>query len=218
MLIYHGSNSEIRKPDLQYGRKSNDFGQGFYCFESAELAMEAACKLPLDGVANEYELDTDGLNIIDLNSGDYNVLNWMALLLANRVFALDQPLAVQSRNFFLERFGVDLSKADVVKGYRADDSYFSFAQALLNNAIPVRLLESALRLGELGTQVVIVSPKALAQLNFRAAYPVKAEMYHRKFVERDQKARSAYQASIKRGVIERDDVFIRDILFGGERK
>ena len=105
-----------------------------------------------------------------------------------------------------------------MKGYRADDSYFSFAQAFLNNAIPVRLLESALRLGELGTQVVIVSPKALAQLNFRAAYPVKAEMYHRKFVERDQKARSAYQAFIKRGVIERDDVFIRDILFGGERK
>lgn len=81
MTIYHGSNSEIRKPDLQHGRKGNDFGQGFYCFESAELAMEAACKLPLDGVANEYELDTDGLNIIDLNSGDYNVLNWMALLL-----------------------------------------------------------------------------------------------------------------------------------------
>lgn len=101
MLVYHGSNSEIRKPDLRHGWEGTDFGQGFYCFESAELAMEAACKLPLDGVANEYELDTDGLNIIDLNSGDYNVLNWMALLLTYRVFALDQPLAVQSRNFSL---------------------------------------------------------------------------------------------------------------------
>lgn len=127
MLIYHGSNSEIRNPDLRHGWKGNDFGQGFYCFESAELAMEAASKLLLDGVVNEYELDTDGLNIIDLKPGDYNVLNWMALLLAYRVFALDQPLAVQSRDYFLERFGVDLSKADVVKGYRADDSCFSFA-------------------------------------------------------------------------------------------
>lgn len=82
----------------------------------------------------------------------------------------------------------------------------------------MRLLESVLRLGDLGTQVVIVSPKALGQLHFRSAYPVKADVYHRKFVERDQKARSAYQAFIKGGVIERDDVFIRDILFGGERK
>lgn len=105
-----------------------------------------------------------------------------------------------------------------MKGYRADDSYFSFAQAFLNNAIPVRFLESALRLGDLGTQVVIVSRKALAQLHFKAAYPVKADVYHRKFVERDKKARSAYQAFIKRGAIERGDVFIRDILFGGERK
>ena len=78
--------------------------------------MEAASKLLLDGVVNEYELNTDGLNIIDLESGDYNVLNWMALLLANRVFALDQPLAVQSRDFFLKRFGVDLSQTDIVRG------------------------------------------------------------------------------------------------------
>ena len=216
MIIYHGSTTEIPEPDLCFGKKTNDFGQGFYCTESLEMAKEWACKLQVNGFANEYELDTEGLNVIDLESADFNVLNWMALLLANRVFALDQPLAIQSRDLFVQRFGVDLSKADIVKGYRADDSYFSFAQAFLNNAIPVRLLEEALRLGKLGTQVVIVSPKALSQTRFLTAYPVDAGVYHNQFVDRDKQARSAYQAFIKRGAVKKGDVFIRDIIFGGQ--
>ncbi|MBR2627880.1 MAG: DUF3990 domain-containing protein, partial [Peptococcaceae bacterium] len=38
-------------------------------------------------------------------------------------------------------------------GYRADDSYFSFANAFLNNTLSLRQLEKAMMLGKHGEQV-----------------------------------------------------------------
>lgn len=40
MTLYHGSGLVVQKPDVSYGKKSNDYGQGFYCTESEELAGE----------------------------------------------------------------------------------------------------------------------------------------------------------------------------------
>ena len=57
MLIYHGSNKIIEKPAFGLGKIHNDYGQGFYCTESIELAKEWACDRMRDGYANAYELD-----------------------------------------------------------------------------------------------------------------------------------------------------------------
>lgn len=42
ITIYHGSEQIVEVPTFGLGRKNNDFGLGFYCTESDELAKEWA--------------------------------------------------------------------------------------------------------------------------------------------------------------------------------
>ena len=133
MLLYHGSDHIIRQPEFGRGKSYNDYGLGFYCTESAEMAKEWACSgAGKDGYANAYQIDTEGLSELDLLSENYHILNWMAVLLANRIFPLAFPAAQAAREYLLEAFGVDTAGYDLIRGYRADDSYFSFAKDFLN--------------------------------------------------------------------------------------
>ena len=61
-----------------------------------------------------------------------------------------------------EHFLLDLTPYDAVVEYRADDSYFSFTRAFLNNEISLTQLAYAMRLGKLGEQFVLKNPAAFA--------------------------------------------------------
>ena len=67
IIICHGSENIIEKPEFGKGKTTNDYGRGFYCTESIELAKEWACSRANDGYANIYELDMAGLDILRLN-------------------------------------------------------------------------------------------------------------------------------------------------------
>ena len=58
MTVFHGSTQIIEVPTFGEGRKNNDFGQGFYCTESNDLAKEWAVSSLCDGFSNRYTLDT----------------------------------------------------------------------------------------------------------------------------------------------------------------
>ena len=66
VVIYHGSISIIEKPIFGYGKPYNDYGMGFYCTESLDLAKEWAVSEGKNGYANKYKLDLTGLK-----TGDY---------------------------------------------------------------------------------------------------------------------------------------------------
>ena len=40
ITIYHGSQNIIETPTFGLGKKTNDFGLGFYCTQNEELAKE----------------------------------------------------------------------------------------------------------------------------------------------------------------------------------
>ena len=62
----------------------NDYGQGFYCTESLELAKEWSCAEREDGYVNQYEMDETGLLILNLMEKHYSVLHWLAILMKYR--------------------------------------------------------------------------------------------------------------------------------------
>ena len=78
MILYHGSDVIVEKPLYGFGKKNNDYGQGFYCSPDIELAREWACKSLKGGILNVYRFETDGMNILRLD--ERNVLEWMAVL------------------------------------------------------------------------------------------------------------------------------------------
>lgn len=138
--LLHGTDHIIETPDYSLGKPHNDYGQGFYCTEDPEMAREWACKENKDGFVNEYNFNTDGLNVLNLLDGKHSVLNWMALLLKNRIFALQDEIAIDARKYIIENYSVDISRYDVVIGYRADDSYFSYAQSFVSNILQLKSL------------------------------------------------------------------------------
>ena len=78
MVLWHGSQKIIEAPQFGLGKVHNDYGQGFYCTESLDLAREWACSGDADGFVNRYELDMTDLKVLDLLSPHYSVLHWIA--------------------------------------------------------------------------------------------------------------------------------------------
>ena len=195
-IIYHGSISIIEKPIFGAGKPYNDYGLGFYCTESIELAKEWACvDNQTNGFANKYELDLIELKVLNLSDEKYSILNWMAILVKFRSFDTTAEVSKRAKEFLLKHYYIDVSQYDVVIGYRADDSYFRFAKDFLNNTISVQKLAKAMQLGELGLQIVLISEKAFNSIRFIGSEPVDHQIYYTKRFARDRRAREAYTSS-----------------------
>lgn len=212
LTIYHGSENILKNPSLKAGKIHNDYGQGFYSTQDQELAKEWACKNDTDGFVNAYTLNISDLKVLNLNSEGYTILNWIAILLKNRVFSLDNTISNTARDYIIEHFSVDVENYDVIIGYRADDSYFSFATAFVSNSLPLRSLNKALRLGKLGEQVALVSEKAFQKIEFTEAIVAEGSIYYPKFYARDLNARKTYRDEIAHTENIFDDIFVLDII------
>lgn len=210
--IYHGSQQIVETPKFGIGKKYNDYGLGFYCTENQELAKEWACPVKNDGYANQYILHLAGMNVMHLNKGEFNILNWLAILLAHRKFDITSPVGNSAKEFILSRFMPDKMNVDVMVGYRADDSYFSFAEDFVNNTISLRDLSIAMQLGTLGEQIVLLSKRSFGRIEFIGYETVDYREYYYKRAERDQTARAAYVNQKKNLQQLMEDIFILDIM------
>lgn len=214
LYIYHGSDHIVGIPKYGLGKSYNDYGLGFYCTETIELAKEWACyEKGKDGYANAYSIGTNGLNILNLSDDNYNILNWLSILLQNRRVNTSLPAASQAKEYIITNFTVDISKYDIIIGYRADDSYFSFVRDFVNNAISVEQLSNAMRLGKLGEQVVLKSKKAFEKVNFLENKTEFADsnIYFPQREKRNIDAQTQY-LDANRNIIDNDSMFIRDII------
>ncbi|MCF0151652.1 MAG: DUF3990 domain-containing protein [Firmicutes bacterium] len=212
MIIYHGSNKVIEKPAFGKGRAHNDFGIGFYCTENEDLAKEWAVSSLSDGFSNCYSLDGELLKILKLNTPEYNILNWMAILVEHRLFSLKNPVARRAKQYLIDNYSINVNAYDVIIGYRADDSYFDYADAFLNNGISVQQLAQAMHLGKLGEQIVIKSQYAFSKLVFKGfSVAEKSEYYVRRKARNDE----ANMAYLKLLELDDDGLYIRDIMKGG---
>ena len=215
MMIYHGSKDIIEKPEFGKGNQKNDYGLGFYCTESVELAKEWACSNnETNGYANQYEIDLSDYKVLDLREEKYSILNWMALLLKFRTFDVNTPISAQAKEYILENFYVDVEEYDVIIGYRADDSYFSFAKDFINNTISVEQLAEAMRLGELGIQIVLKSKKAFDTVKYKSYELAECKEYYVKRVSRDKNARETYLSGYRQNLAS-DGLFVMDIIRKG---
>ena len=209
--IYHGTDHVVEKPLFGEGKLYNDYGRGFYCTEHLELAKEWACLSGGDGYANHYQLNRDGLSVLNLNEPEYSILNWLAILLENRKFNVAEGLPQRAKAYLLENFKVDYKQYDVIIGYRADDSYFSYAGDFVNGTLSLSDLSEAMRLGRLGEQVVLKSKKAFDALTFVEAIEAPCQEYFAKYKSRDEEARAKYRQIASKPVAE-SEIYVLDII------
>lgn len=209
--LYHGSCKIIEKPTFGFGKTYNDYGLGFYCTDSPEMAKEWGVGKDQDGYANCYELEYEGLNILDLNAPDYCILHWLNILLQNREFDIPSGLALEAKEYLLANFSIEYKEWDAIIGYRADDSYFSFAQDFINGTISYRQLNNAMHLGKLGQQFVLKSRTAFERLHYIGSETAESSEWYTKKMLRDKTARREY-FNVERNRRQRGDLYIMQIM------
>ena len=207
--IYHGSEKNIIKPIFGEGKKNNDFGLGFYCTKDINLAKEWAVSSLKDGFANKYILNIEYLKILNLNSSEYTILNWIAILVEHRLFSLKTPVAQRAKKYLIDNFGINVNAYDVIIGYREDDSYFDYAESFLNNSITVEQLAKAMKLGKLGEQIVIKSQYAFSCLTYDGFEIAKKEEFYEYRKVRNDNANKMYLNILED---ESDGLYIQDII------
>ena len=214
MKLFHGSINIIEKPEYGKGKSYNDYGLGFYMTEDIELAKEWAVDKYHDGYANEYELDLTNLKILNIIK-EGNVLNWIALLLKNRSFVLKNDISIQGKEYLINNFLLSYEEYDVIIGYRADDSYFSYAESFLNNTISLKRLNEALKLGNLGEQVVLKTKKAFNNIKYIESIKVNKDEYYPLREKRNIEARKKFLKN-KKGIVSINDIYLSDIMRGAD--
>lgn len=175
--VYHGSDHIIQLPRYLGGRSDNDYGNGFYTTEYEDRARSWATLngKPEKAVVNIYELDMENLNVLDLN--EHGVLAWIAEVIANR--GTNQEAAEIIGNRLVELYRIDAREYDVIKGYRADDSYTQVIEAFLLNQINVAEVKRLFYKGSLGNQIFLQSERAFANIFWQSSYEVQLEQRDR---------------------------------------
>ena len=117
LTLFHGSPDKMIVPTYGLGNEKHDYGKGFYLTESIELAKEWAVCRPneANGWVHEYEIDTDGLKILDFQR--LNVLVWLAELMKHRD-AADTRRYRMLAGKFIEKYGVNTDGYDIIKGWK----------------------------------------------------------------------------------------------------
>ena len=210
-IIYNGSDNIIEQPEFGYGKPYNDYGIGFYCTENPNMAKEWGVGIDHNGYANQYQINCDGLSILDLHASEYTLLHWLTILLENREFDTSTPLAAEAKEYLIQKFHLDYKSYDIIIGYRADDSYFSFAADFINGAISYRQLSNAMRLGKLGKQFVLKSKRSFKRLRFLGYETADYREWYKKKAFRDKSARRQY-FDVERNRRQKGDLYITTIL------
>lgn len=189
ITLYHGTKDANFKPDENFNNPDNDYGFGLYTTQNLKLAKEWAMSGYIEGLkgyAYEYKLDLSDLKILDLSKIDS--LHWITVLLNHRHVESDSNLFCRNLKALTERYNIDLDGFDVIKGYRADDSYFDYARTFASGSLTKESLDQALLLGKLGLQYCLKSPKAFSKLVYVSVHEAN-EKDRRDYMRRDSEAR-----------------------------
>ena len=191
IILYHGSPNKIVVPKYGFGEERHDYGKGFYLTESIELAKEWAVCRPneANGWVHSYELDTTDLKVLDFQQ--YNVLSWLAELMKHRDASDTKRYKLLFKRF-IEKYGLDTNKYDIIKGWRANASYFYIAKEFVRDNIDIEILEELLSLGGLGIQYCIKSELAYSKLAEieTGLICVNYNEFNHKYNQRDVNARN----------------------------
>ena len=190
IILYHGSPNQQVFPQYGLGDEKYEYGKGFYLTENLVLAKEWAVCRPdeRNGWVHKFSLDITDLKVLDFQ--EHNILSWLAELMKHRDAADSKRYRVLSGKF-IEKYGIESEKYDVIKGWRANASYFYIAREFVRDNIDVEILEELLSLGGLGIQYCIKSERAYEKL-----VEIKEELtcvdfreFNEKYNERDVSAR-----------------------------
>ncbi len=143
MLIYHGSNVIVEKPEIIITKFNKDFYFGFYCTAIKQQAIRWATRFG-DGYVNIYEYkENPKLNILRFEQMTDQWLDFIAAC----------------RNGVAHNY-------DIVEGPMADDTIFNYVQGFLDGKISREAFWDLAKFKKPTHQICFNSSQALATISF----------------------------------------------------
>lgn len=208
IILYHGSPNKEVVPTYGLGNDKHDYGRGFYLTESPALASEWSVCNPVEknGWVHKFILDTSDLKILDFEKHD--ILSWLAELMKHRDADTGRRYKVLAPRF-IEKYQIPTEGYDVIKGWRANASYFYIAKCFVRDEVDISILPDLLKLGDLGIQYCLKSEKAFQALKeeHSALKEVEFSKANPQYIQRDRTVREAMYALINSDENKIDKVF-----------
>lgn len=159
MLVYHGSNVEVRKPSLRKSRKNTDFGRGFYTTTQKEQA-EHWTSIKIDRaktgrrVVSIFEVDDELLDNSELKIREFHGSDeaWLN-------FVVDSRKGVE-HNY------------DLVFGPVANDKVFTVVNLYESGVLDAPAAIAELKAYKTYDQLSFHTPRVLQALRFVESYEV----------------------------------------------
>lgn len=159
MLVYHGSNVEVRKPSLRKSRKNTDFGRGFYTTTQKEQA-EHWTSIKIDRaktgrrVVSIFEVDDELLDNSELKIREFHGSDeaWLN-------FVVDSRKGVE-HNY------------DLVFGPVANDKVFTVVNLYESGVLDAPAAIAELKAYITYDQLSFHTPRVLQALRFVESYEV----------------------------------------------
>ena len=181
MLLYHTGFQKIRDPDIHYGRKNADFGQGFYMTDKKEFACRwAREQRGRQTILNTYELNTDGLQICSFARD----INWFEYIFANRAGKPDTH-----------------PEADLIIGPIANDTIYDTFGIITSGLLEKEQSMQLLMIGPVYEQIVLKSEKAAHQLHWlesRVLQPEEIGKYRTLVAEEEAEYQKQFAAVLEK--------------------
>ena len=154
MVLYHGSNMEVRAPKILIPSHALDFGPGFYTTLSRDQAVDFARKVVLRRggvpIVNEYEIDEKiAFGLCDVLKFDQPNEVWLDFVCTCR----DGCNAAEGRDFIF--------------GPVANDDVYRTLALYREGEITKAETLARLKIKQLYNQLVFATAKALAFIRFR---------------------------------------------------
>ena len=207
MIVYHGSDHIIETP-VYHGSKRTVLSETEYDYEEGG-EFNFVENMPDEHYYGGYYFAAPTADGWDADEAGTDSGRMFVPQAGKTYYVKALP-----KDYLQANFLVDLSQFDIVIGYRADDSYFSFAQDFVSGVISLNKLSEAMRLGKLGEQIVLKSRESFSHIRFLGAEPAIAETYYEKKSMRDREARRAYRQT-KRAADAINELYILDIMREG---
>nr|WP_297705820.1 DUF3990 domain-containing protein [uncultured Butyrivibrio sp.] len=144
--LYHAGYEEIKKPDVHYGRKNADFGQGFYTTDNLDFACGWVREKPgADIIINSYELDEKDLKVKKLERDS----SWFNYIFSNRRVKPDE-----------------YAEYDIIVGPIAGDTIYDTFGIITSGFLTDEEAMRLLMVGDSFDQIVLKTQRAADSLKF----------------------------------------------------
>lgn len=152
MILYHGSNMVVEKPQLIEQYRYLDFGNGFYTTTNRDQAIKFAQKVAFNrggnAVVNSYDLNVELIKTLKVKEFDGPNEEWLDFVSAHRNGTYRGP------------------KYDLIIGAVADDDVYRTLQVYATGLLSKDQALEALKIKKLFNQYVFASNNALKALTF----------------------------------------------------